>query len=87
MNLTHSTLTVVRRFQRSGNMNAKMTVLTLKCRINLLSESRLTNKKFWEELIAYFPLYDMERIENDVSNNCIVACVFVAAVPFYLAVA
>jgi hypothetical protein len=38
---------------------------------------------FWEELIAYFPSYDTDRIENDVSNNSsIVACVFVAAVTF-----
>jgi hypothetical protein len=27
------------------------------------------NKKFWEELIAYFPWYDTNRIENDASNN------------------
>jgi hypothetical protein len=25
--------------------------------------------KFWEELIAYFPGYDMDRTENDASNN------------------
>jgi hypothetical protein len=41
------------------------------------------NKKFSEELIAYFPWYDTDRIENDVSNNSsIVACVFVIAVTF-----
>jgi hypothetical protein len=41
------------------------------------------NQKFWEELIAYFPWYDMDCIENDVSNNSsIVACVFVTAVTF-----
>jgi hypothetical protein len=41
------------------------------------------NKKFWDELIAYFPWYDTDRIENDVSNNSsIVACVFVAAATF-----
>jgi hypothetical protein len=40
------------------------------------------NKKFWEELIAYFPWYK-DRIENDVSNNSsIVTCVFVTAVTF-----
>jgi hypothetical protein len=34
------------------------------------------NKKFWEEIIAYFPSYDTDRIENDASNNfSIVACV------------
>jgi hypothetical protein len=34
------------------------------------------NKKIWEELIAYFPLYDTGHIENDASNNSsIVACV------------
>jgi hypothetical protein len=36
------------------------------------------NKKFWEELIAYFPRYDTGHIENDAYNNSsIVACVFV----------
>jgi hypothetical protein len=44
----------------------------------------ILNKKFWEELIAYFTWYDTERIENDASNNySIVACVFVAAVTFF----
>jgi hypothetical protein len=33
------------------------------------------NKKFWEELFAYFPWYDTGLIENDASNNSsIVAC-------------
>jgi hypothetical protein len=42
-----------------------------------------TNKKFWEELIAYFPWCDTGHIENDASNNSsIVACVFVTAVTF-----
>jgi hypothetical protein len=41
-------------------------------------------KKFWEELIAYFPWYDMHSIENDTSiNSSIVVCVFVAAVTFF----
>jgi hypothetical protein len=40
-------------------------------------------KKFWEELIAYFPWYDTDHIENDTSNNSSsVACVFVTAVTF-----
>jgi hypothetical protein len=44
-----------------------------------------TNKKLWEELIAYFPWYVTGRIENDASNNSsIVACVFVTAVTFLL---
>jgi hypothetical protein len=34
------------------------------------------HKKFWEELIAYFPWYDTGHIENDASNNSsIVACI------------
>jgi hypothetical protein len=33
------------------------------------------NKKFWEELIAYFPWYDTDRIENDASKNSSIACV------------
>jgi hypothetical protein len=38
-------------------------------------------KKFWEDLIAYFPWYDTGHIENNASNNSsIVACVFVTAV-------
>jgi hypothetical protein len=41
------------------------------------------NKKFWEELTAYFPWYDTGHIENDASNNSsIVPCVFVTAVTF-----
>jgi hypothetical protein len=36
------------------------------------------------QLIAYFPLYDTDLIENDASgNSSAVACVFVAAVTFY----
>jgi hypothetical protein len=43
------------------------------------------NKKFWEELIAYFPWYDTGHIENDASNNSsVVACVFVTGVMFLL---
>jgi hypothetical protein len=38
------------------------------------------NKEFWEQLIAYFPWYDTDCIENDASNNSsILACAFVAA--------
>jgi hypothetical protein len=41
------------------------------------------NKKFWEELITYFLWYDMDHIENDVSNSySIVPCLIVAAVTF-----
>jgi hypothetical protein len=40
------------------------------------------NKKFWEELMAYFPWYNTDLIENDVSNNSVVACVFVTAESF-----
>jgi hypothetical protein len=40
-------------------------------------------KKFWEELIAYFPRYDTGHFENDTSiNSSIVAYVFVTAVTF-----
>jgi hypothetical protein len=40
------------------------------------------HKKFWEELIGYFPRYN-GHIENHASNNSsIVACVFVTAVTF-----
>jgi hypothetical protein len=46
------------------------------------------SKKIWEKLIAYVPWDDMDRIENDKSNNSsIVAYIFVAAVTFYKAVA
>jgi hypothetical protein len=40
------------------------------------------NKKFWEELIAYFPWYDTSHIENFASNSSIVAFVFVTSVTF-----
>jgi hypothetical protein len=40
-------------------------------------------KKFWEELIAYFPSYDTGHTEKDESNNSsIVTRVFVTAVTF-----
>jgi hypothetical protein len=55
--------------------------MVLRC-ILLTSAHTLTfNKKFWEELIAYFPRYDTGHIDNDESNSSsIVACVFVTAV-------
>jgi hypothetical protein len=41
------------------------------------------NKRFWEELIAYFPWYDTGHTENDASNNSsIVACVLITEVTF-----
>jgi hypothetical protein len=47
------------------------------------AQSTKKNKKFWEELIAYFPWYDTGHIENDASkNSSIVACVFITAVTF-----
>jgi hypothetical protein len=49
---------------------------------NLLPLSSLY-KKFWEELAACFPWYDMDGIENDSSNNSsTVVCVFIAVVMF-----
>jgi hypothetical protein len=36
----------------------------------------LTNKKFWEELIAYFPWYDTGHIENHASNNSLLLRVY-----------
>jgi hypothetical protein len=50
-----------------------------------VSESKCVenNKKFWEELITYILRFDMDRVDNDTSNNSsIVACVLVAAVTF-----
>jgi hypothetical protein len=49
--------------------------------IHVVLINKQTYKKFWEELITYFPWYDTDLIENDVSNNSsVVACVFVTAV-------
>jgi hypothetical protein len=43
----------------------------------------IVNKKFWEELTAYFPWCNTGRIENNESNNRFsVSCVFIAAVTF-----
>jgi hypothetical protein len=51
--------------------------------LHLLSLKLRVNKKFWEELIAYFYLYNTDLVENDESNNYfIVGYVFVAAVIF-----
>jgi hypothetical protein len=45
----------------------------------------IVNKKFWEELIAYFPWYDTDCIENGASNTAsIVACIFIAVVTFLM---
>jgi hypothetical protein len=33
-------------------------------------------KKFWEEVIAYFPWYDTDRIENDAFNNSSIVAVY-----------
>jgi hypothetical protein len=49
--------------------------------IQMSNTQQEVNKKFWEELIAYFPWYDTGHIKNEESNNSsIVACVFVTAV-------
>jgi hypothetical protein len=54
-------------------------------RVDQMSRIEEMSKKFWEELMAYFPRYDTDHIENDVSNNSsIVAYVFVTAVTFLL---
>lgn len=37
----------------------------------------VNNREFCEELVAYVPLYDTDGIENEASNNSIVAHVFV----------
>jgi hypothetical protein len=43
----------------------------------------ISNKKFWEELIAYFHWYDKDHTQKEASNNSsVVACVFVTAVTF-----
>jgi hypothetical protein len=34
-----------------------------------LNKHKFLKKKNKEELIAYFPLYDTDRIENDAPNN------------------
>jgi hypothetical protein len=42
--------------------------------------SILLNKKFWEEVIAFFPSYNTDHIENSLSNNPYIAeCIFVVA--------
>jgi hypothetical protein len=52
-----------------------------RCAPNIIKE--YFNKKFWEELMAYFPWHDTGHIENDASNNSsTVAWVFVTAVTF-----
>jgi hypothetical protein len=66
---------------------SKLWVETLKGRGHLddlgVDWRLILNKKFWGELIAYFPWYDTGHIENEASNNSpIVACVFVTAVTF-----
>jgi hypothetical protein len=38
------------------------------------SDNQINNKKFWEELIAYFPLYDTGHIENDTFSILFYCC-------------
>jgi hypothetical protein len=41
------------------------------------------HKKFWEELISYFPWDNKGHIENDASNNSsIIVRIFVTAIKF-----
>jgi hypothetical protein len=41
------------------------------------------NMRFWEKLIAYFPRYDTNSMENDAFNTYFMAaCVLLAAVTF-----
>jgi hypothetical protein len=47
-------------------------VSTVKRRLSEL----ISDKKFWEELIAYFPWYDTGHIENDASNNFLLLRVY-----------
>jgi hypothetical protein len=64
-----------------GSVNCAHWIITWKGRVKL--SLFLINKKFWEELFAYFPWYDTGHIENVESNNSsIVACVSVTAVTF-----
>jgi hypothetical protein len=43
-------------------------------------------KKFWEQLIAYFPWDDTGHIETDAStNSSVAACIFVTAVTYLAA--
>jgi hypothetical protein len=37
----------------------------------------LLNKKFWEDIITFFPSYDRDHIENNVSNNSYVVAMAV----------
>jgi hypothetical protein len=47
-----------------------------------IAEDHYVSKKFWEELIAYFPWYDTDHIQNNSSNKSYIVCVFVATVIF-----
>lgn len=60
----------------------------LEARTYIVREYRKTclyeNKKFWEELNACFPWYDMDRTGSNAPNNSsIVAAVVIAAVRFF----
>jgi hypothetical protein len=46
------------------------------------SRNALPKKKFWEELIAYFPWYVTDRNKNGPNNSSILACVFIIVATF-----
>jgi hypothetical protein len=55
-----------------------LSVTVLDCEHNVIYK----NKKFWEELIACFPWYDMDHIENVSNNSSVTACLFNTTVTF-----
>jgi hypothetical protein len=76
-NSLHSTTNIFRM------VNVHIQGVTERWGQTLATSSIYKNKKFWEELIAYFPWYDTDHIENDAFNNSsIVAFVFFTAVTF-----
>jgi hypothetical protein len=66
----------------SQAINRQATTKKDKTKLTSYPQIRM-NKKFWEELIPYFPWCDTGHIENDASkNSSIVMCVCVTAVTF-----
>jgi hypothetical protein len=75
---------VMPRYKYSTSYHTREIVQNLiSIRTGVKTKRAMTNNKFWEELIAYFPWYDTGHIENDASNNSsILGWVFVTVVTF-----
>jgi hypothetical protein len=61
---------------------ASVSLLPSFCGVNGIRDSHIYSKKFWEELIVYFPLVRHGQYGNRSNYSSIIVCVFFAAVTY-----